>query len=313
MKTILVAGVGEPAGKTAIIAGMAASILEQGQSVSYLKVANEEDGDVRFVREALRISAGAGRQPDSADVVLAEWPGPLGEAAAAAASLGAAILTVIRYRQGLASNEIAALLHSLANDGKAALGAAPGVIINGVPERILPLFGENVVAPLRNGGANVHGVIPETRPLLGFTVGELAQGLGASFLVHPETQEGLIENLMLGANAPDPAVSYFAPRPNSAVICRSDRPDIQLAALDNPIRCLVFCGGGYRQTSVLYRAEDLGVPVLEVESGVLETLARLNIVAEHVRFRQAEKIAIARELIKAHVAFDGVLTAPALA
>lgn len=305
MKTILVAGVGEPAGKTAIIAGMAASILEQGQTVSYLKVANEEDGDVRFVREALRISAGAGRQPESAEVVFAEWPGPLGEAAAASASLGAAILTVIRYRQGLASNEIAAML--------AALGTASGVIINGVPERILPLFGENVVAPLRNRGANVHGVIPESRPLLGFTVGELAKGLGANFLVHPEMQAGLIENLMLGANAPDPAVSYFAPRPNSAVICRSDRPDIQLAALDNPIRCLVFCGGGYRQTSVLYRAEDLGVPVLEVESGVLETLARLNIVAEHVRFRQAEKIAIARELIKAHVFFDGVLTASALA
>ncbi|MEK7215653.1 MAG: DRTGG domain-containing protein [Chloroflexota bacterium] len=293
MKPILVAGVGEPAGKTAVIAAIAALTLAQGKTASYLKLGSLEDADVRFMREAVGVPAVAGQRPRPADVVLAEWPGPLDSVADAARALDAGVVTVIRYRQGLTAAGLEELLATVGPEAKA--------VFNAVPERIMPLFEARVASPLRTGGVEVLGLIPESRSLLGFTVGELVRGLDAAFLVNPGNEDALIESLMLGANAPDPAVSYFGLRPHSAVICRSDRPDIQLAALDNPIRCLVFCGGGYRQTSVLHRAEDLGVAVVEVQTGVLETVALLNTVAAQVRFRQAAKVAIAQQLIGGHL------------
>ena len=177
MKAILVAGIGEPAGKTAFIAGAAASILEQGKRVAYLKIAPAEDADVWFIREALRIDSGIGRPPESVDIVLAEWPGRLAEALTAARQIGADVIALVRYRQGLTSAAATA-------EALSPLGASPNVVFNAVPERLLPRFGDQVVATLRNDGVRVLGVAPESRALLGFTVAELAQGLGAEFLVH---------------------------------------------------------------------------------------------------------------------------------
>lgn len=152
----------------------------------------------------------------------------------------------------------------------------------------------------------MRAVLPETRALYGFTVGELADYLHASFLCLPQQREGLIEHLMVGANPPDPALSYFAPRPNKAVFCRADRPDIQLAALDTTTRCLVLAGGGPLQTSLVNRAEDEGVPVLQVAGGVIETVGRLDGLVERVRFHQAAKLPVMQALLEQRLDFQGL-------
>jgi BioD-like phosphotransacetylase family protein len=303
LNTLLLAGLNAPAGKTALAAGITAVVQSQGRSVSYVKSGSTGHEDVAFLAAGLGIAARSVTPPPAADVAVVEWPGDLADGARLAEELGATAAVVVRYRQGLTAATVL--------DALASLALKPAVVFNAVPEAVRPAFERRVVAPVAAAGLTVLGVVPETPSLLGFSVGELATALDAEFLVLPDRGEGLIESLLLGANAPDPAVSYFQPHPHSALFCRSDRPDIQLAALDSPVRCLVFCGAGYRQTSVLYRAEDLGVPVLQVATGVLETIARLTPLAEGVRFRQGAKIPIARDLVAAHLDLAALLAVPA--
>lgn len=299
MNTLLLAGLNPPAGKTTLAAGIAAVLLSQGRSVSYVKSGPTGQEDVAFLAAGLGIAARSVTPAPEADVALLEWPGDLADGVRLAGDLGATAAVVVRYRQGLTAATVLAAVTPLA--------PRPAVVFNTVPDAVRPAFERRVVAPVAAAGLTVSGVVPEAGPLMGFSVGELAEALDAEFLVLPDRRDGLVESLLLGANAPDPAVSYFQPHPHSAVFCRSDRPDIQLAALDSPVRCLVFCGAGYRQTSVLYRAEDLGVPVLQVATGVLETIARLTPLVEGVRFRQGAKIPIARDLVAAHLDLAAIL------
>ena len=177
-------------------------------------------------------------------------------------------------------------------------------MLNRVPASAIPEVREEVTDELARAGVSVLGIIPETRLLYGFTVGELADHLQAEYLCLPEKREPLIENVMLGGNPPDPAFVYFTPKPNKAVICRSDRPDIQLSVLDTDTRCMVFTGEGPIQTSVLYRAEDLGVPVLRVSTDTISTVQNLTGLVEGQRFRQQEKIPVLQGLLEQHLDFE---------
>ena len=283
------------AGKTALIAGLLRHTLDRGRTAAYHRVGDgaSAEADADFIRATFGISATHGAASASAtndtDTRYVEVSGPVTEAADAAAALQGQVVVVVRYRQRLTAADIIEAVRPLGE-------ALAGVVLNGVPNTTM-LLRADTVASLESAGV-LLGVIPESRPLMGFTVGELARHLDAGFLCLPEQTEGLIEHLILGANAPDPAVSYFQPRPYSAVICRSDRPDIQLAALDSPVRCLVFCGEGYLQTSVVYRAEDLGVPILKVAGDAIATVEQLSGLVDGLRFRQTAKVPVVRELVE---------------
>ena len=65
-------------------------------------------------------------------------------------------------------------------------------------------------------------------------------------------------------------------------------------------------GTGYIQPSVLYRAEDLRVPVLRVLTDTLDTLAKLDGLVEARRFRQHTKLDAMGRLLEAHLRLDAL-------
>ncbi len=297
MKVLIIAGQGEAPGKTALAMGLGRRWKAAGKSVSYSRpvLANQTsadgpDGDSEFVSGGLGISAAT----QTSDILLVELAGDVNADGGVALQRAqeqdpdALVLLIVGYRQEMLASHIPQLAR------------LAGVVVNGVPSKSLLRVRGTL------DGLPCLGILPESRALLGFSVEGLARHLKAEYLAAPEAAGHLIQRLMLGANITDTATTYFVPAEGLAVFCRSDRPDIQLAALNQEARCLVLMGPGQPQGSVIHRAEDLGVPVLRVAEEPLETIARLDGLVEGQRFRQEGKIAALEALLARHFDFEAL-------
>jgi BioD-like phosphotransacetylase family protein len=183
-------------------------------------------------------------------------------------------------------------------------GRLLGVLMNGVPQGSWP-FIQDVARPCLEGrGIRVLGVLPRDERLRAISVGELAQVLGAEFLTLPERSDVLVENLVVGAMGVDQALPRIrrVPAPK-AVITGGDRADIQWAALETGVACLILTGHLRPQPEVLRRAEELGIPVLLARQNTLETVEAIERVFGKTRLAQPEKLARFEALMAEHFDF----------
>jgi uncharacterized protein len=139
-----------------------------------------------------------------------------------------------------------------------------GMIINKTPYSRLQQMKEIGA----KSGVNITGVIPEDRSLIGPTVQALADGIGGNVINRNLQTQGVIENFLLGAMNPDHGSGYYARKTNKAVIVSSDRPDMQLSALETPTKCLVIAGPKTPIPMVLNRAETKQVPIISVNNSI---------------------------------------------
>lgn len=307
---ILIAGLGTPTGKTALAAGLLHHWMSAGKRVAYVRLGGDEAGaramaglmDLEPARslcpEPAALKQGLERLPATDVAVVeadgsADAPGWWDGLREAAGGVAVRLLLLVRYHQHLG---VASIL-----DAARRAGPVTGVIVNFAPPRSACKLQEGLGPELSKAGVRLFGVIPESRALYGFTVGELHDHLGAEYLCLPNKRDGLVETLMLGGNPPDPAYSYFAPKPNKAVFCRIDRPDIQYAALDAGPQCIIVTGQGSMVSYLVYRAEDQGVPVLHVKTDTIATIQSLDGLVEGLRFNQRAKVPVARALVEQHL------------
>lgn len=180
-----------------------------------------------------------------------------------------------------------------------------GVLVNGVPKESWD-FVQSVARPCLEGrDIRVLGVIPREERLRAISVGELAQVLGAEFLTLPERRDVLIENLVVGAMGVDQALPRIRRIPSpKAVITGGDRADIQWAALETSVACLVLTGHLRPQPEVLRRAEEQDVSVLLARQNTMETVEAIERVFGKTRLGQPEKLARFEALMAQHFDFD---------
>ena len=111
-----------------------------------------------------------------------------------------------------------------------------------------------------------------------------------------------MENYMLGAMVVDSGLDYFARKNNKAAIIRLDRPDMQLAALETPTRCLVLSGGTATPPyAVLQRAEIKGVPVITTDCSTTDVIDIIEESLGKARCDQAKKVPALAEMIKQNI------------
>ena len=91
--------------------------------------------------------------------------------------------------------------------------------------------------------AGVLAVLAEDRMLAAPSVRDIAAALNARWLT-PAKSHGSFDRVMIGTVSSDAASPYFGNRERTCVITRFDKTDIQLAALQTDIECLVITGGG---------------------------------------------------------------------
>lgn len=224
MTTILVASSEPRVGRSLIAAALAYRIGRAGKPVTLARLAGDDGGAAAdataFAALEGIVSPGRPLTLDAlssltGDLVL---EAPAGSAKDIAASTGARVVVVGGARSPGAD---------VAKDAVAAV----------ILTRVTPLEIEGVASR-----AGVAAVIREDRILAAPSIADIAKTLNATWLAG-EGDAHSIGGIMIGTVASDAASPYFANRQRTCVITRFDKTDIQLAALQTDLQCLVITGG----------------------------------------------------------------------
>ena len=311
MVALYLASSSHGSGATTLAAGIGKQLMARNRKVTFFKPilpgsqGTEDAGLMRSVlgiaepaevlsptfpnEAALTNSAKAvlARLSEGKEVVIVEGLlGNLGLTNELAAVLGARVVAIGTFPQ-----DAGELANSFRGAGRGLLGVA----LNKVPlSRMAQARTE--LSGLTNRGIRGLGAIPEDRLLLSLTVSELADGIKGNVLVGKANTAVAVENIMLGAMTPDHGPEYYGHKANKAVIIRSGRPDMQLAALDTSTRCVVLAGPEPPIQMVLRRAEEKNVPLISTKADVSSVVADLERATRLARFSR-EKAARATEIV----------------
>jgi hypothetical protein len=302
--TIFFVSIEKGAGKTALCSGLARNLLESGRRVDYLKLQpshdEKSDDDVSYMRKIIKNdNYQADDIPEEKDVLLVEtgldvhngvnWPEQVYETAG---KMQASVIAVETYAAFVSKR------HNLSPY----LGFGEkltGIIINKTPARLPLEIKERMKADLTASGIKLLGYIPENRLMMAVTLGELAEKLDGTILNNHEKSGELVENYMIGALVVDSGTSYFNRLPNKAAIIRKDRPDMQLAALETPLNCLILGKtDGKPVYNVMHKAQRKGVPVITTGLGIPEIAASIDDIILHSKATQQRKTECMGSLIK---------------
>lgn len=179
--------------------------------------------------------------------------------------------------------------------------ALGGVVLNGIDESRLPVARGRVSEFLERRGIPVLGVIAHDPELSAVTVSEIVSALGGTVLTASDRVEDTVESFMVGAMGQDKALRFFRRKANKAVITGGDRADVQLAALETSTRCIVLTGNQMPGAAVMSRAEDLGVPMVLVDTDTLTAVERMEALFGRVHLHDPQKAARIREMFERDV------------
>lgn len=316
MSVLVVAAPQPQAGKTAVAAGLAQNLAQQGRPPALLRLRSQGE-DVGAQADAQFFATPPLRSPWSQPLTLAEATAAIASQARGRdatvivegstaipprhilSSLGGRLILVARYGPHL-WDEVATVAQQ-------AQGRLAGIVVTAVPRARLAATGTTA----DERGLPLLALLPEDRLLASPTVAEIAQALNARVLGSDERLGVVVEHLIIGSIASDPGYPYFARFGRKAVITRYDRPDLLLAALNAEAQCLVLTGGGTPLEYVTTRATAENVPLLLVEGDTLATMQTLEELYGATRFTSQEKLERMAQLLGQHM--DPQLAVQALA
>jgi uncharacterized protein len=234
------------------------------------------------------------------DLVLLEGAGNLEEGRLFDLSLlqtaeaaNALVLLVCRYKSLLS---VEALLSAKQQLGSRLIGA----VINDIPTAQIQAVNTMMRPFLEAQDIPVLGMLPESALLRSVSVRELVKQLNAAVLCRSDRLDLMVESLAIGAMNVNSAVKYFRKRRNMAVVTGGDRVEIQQAALETSTQCLILTGQLPPPDFILYRAEELEIPILSVDLDTLTTVEIIDKTFGHVRVHEPIKVQCIRQLMTEH-------------
>ena len=318
----------DPCGKTALCAGIGKKLANSGKKVGYIKPihvtaqgSKDECLDAIFMNEALglgenkdqlcplhisqeelwrnlsedalsfsnKIKAACEKAASGKDILVIESPGAIKNDQVAtlacytlAEAINARVILLICYCSDYREAEILQVAQKLADK-------LVGVVLNQVPVSKLTRVRDECVEYFKSNGVNVLGVLPESRSMLGVTVGEICMAINGDIILFKDKANDLVENVMLGAMSPDSARDYFSRLRNKAVVTGYQRADMQLAALETSTRLLIVTGQK-PSTSVMVKAEDKKVPVIVAQKDAGDVIRGIEQALASARFHHPQKL-----------------------
>lgn len=326
MGILYLAGQRPGSGVTALATGLAGNWRKAGKRVAVVKpVALAESGDASFyartfdtaddasmlLSEAdLEAAAKRAAELDAiADVVIVEGlpyvdskGNAVAESPALAEQMGARVVGVIPYSHSLAAADAGTWRNSYAS-------SLAGVIFNrrtpgadyDATKRLAPAF--------EDAGVSVHGIVPEQRRLLAPTVGQIVDLLAGTYYAGATHQQDLVEHFLIGGLITEWGGNYFDRLQNQAVLVRGGRMDIQMAALNFPMACLLLTGCEKPSQYVYQRANDLDVPLVTVAHDTHSATALLEQIEQQVSIDHPDKIELVTSMVDEAVDLAAVGTA----
>lgn len=310
-------------GKTAICAGLGKLLAAEGRQVGYFRPVISDgqnttagaDGDAVFMNNLFSLDtsvdilspvissrgslAGSiketcAKASQGKDVMIIEGSSDQYWASAEVAdALDAGVIVVESYSPRMLKGVAEAK-----GIGKSLLG----VILNKVPKNKL----EQALSDAAAAGVNIFGALPEDRVLYAMSVGELAEAIHGEMLRGAEKSAELVENLMFGAYVVDPGPLYFGRKDNKAVLLKSERPDMQMAAMETSTRCLILSGDTPMNSTVLDRAEEKDIPIILTGDDSAAVAASIEDALLRNKFHQENKLARLTELMEQHLDLQAI-------
>jgi BioD-like phosphotransacetylase family protein len=321
--TLYVTSLVKGSGKTAVCAGIGQRLLNEGKKVGFFKAAPGDqdtategnDSDAVFMQRILalkepveqicpppgksdrpadRVKKAVNRVSKGKDVLIIEG----GNSPEIAKALNARVIII--------DTAVDSPGEGLISAGKAFAKLLLGVVLNKVPASQAERVRSQAQAGLAKEGITTVAVLPEDRTLFSLTVGEVAAQVQGEFLNNAEKSEELVENLMLGAMTVDTGTLYYGLKANKAVLLRSERSDMQLAALQTSTRCLVLSGKRELLPQVMNEAEGKEVPIIQTDDDVASIVSGIEEALAKNRFNQAGKLPRLTELMGQHFDFGAL-------
>lgn len=333
------------AGKTALCCGIARKLQNDGKKVGYFKpvtvvpagqTEKSAYGDCEFANEVLGLARSAGilcpvviAEKDLAtatkgiadltkkiqdayqeasrdqDVMIIEGPAGLSKGSPGAVLLGvilaaipAKLVVLVQYKGTPVKADIDGIDSSLKSK-------MIGVVVNGVPANRMA-----AKAQITSGlNTPVFGVAPQDRTLMGISVRDIVQALGAEEVTPGDGAAELVENVLVGAAVLDHGPLYFNRKSNKAVLIRGERPDMQLAALETPTKVLVLTGGVKPIDQVLRQARRRKVPVVVASQDTQTALSKVSDAVQSARFVHRQKLNKFEEILAQNLDFKALYKA----
>ena len=323
MAVLCVTSLTQGEGKTALSSGLARLLIGQGRAVhafNPLRIAGKDDAgrDSAFLASLtgatppadwpLTVSDGNLPQ-DTAQAIsdasisdhdtIIEAPAldegtdaaPLVQSLASA--LDARVLLVARYSPDLTAEQIMEAASGFGN-------RLAGVVVNRVFKYRTQDAQARLAEALRSQGVPVLALLPEDRRLQAVTVDCIAEHLNGEYFLGQDKKDQLFDNVLIGGIVLDNGVEYFGISHTKAVLVRADRPDIQMAALQTPTRCLVLTGGHRPIQYIEHEAREEEVPVILVQQGTLEASRQLDTLFDEATIHYPDKADAFADLLQRH-------------
>jgi BioD-like phosphotransacetylase family protein len=240
-------------GKTTIAAGLARRLKAEGHAVSLSR--SGDDGNASTDKALLARISG----PSDTAIKITEGP-------AGVASITEGNQALVVVSAGLVASELAEFCRPIG-------GKLAGVVLNRVPARRAAAL----KAAAEGTGIRVIGLVPEDRLLASPTLDEVARALDAETLFLNSSGDRPLDRTLIASISADPGQGYFTRTGADTVIVRSDKPDLQLAALNAGAGAMIVTGGLPILGYVLDRAEDDMIPLLRTK---LETGDAVRVIEE---------------------------------
>ena len=322
MTVICVTSLRQGEGKTALSSGLARLLTGQGRAVhafNPLRVTDDEGRDSAFLASITGAEPPAGwpltvsdgnLPKDTAEAIsdastpdydtIIEAPALLDEGTDAAPlvqsladTLDARVFLVARYSPDIAVEQIVEAAGGFGD-------RLAGVVLNRVFKYRAQDAQARLAEGLRSQNIPVLALLPEDRRLQAVTVDRIAEHLNGEYFLGQDKKDQLFDNVLIGGIVLDNGVEYFGINHTKAVLVRADRPDIQMAALQTPTRCLVLTGGHRPIQYIEHEAREEEVPVILVQQGTLEASRQLDTLFDGASVHHPDKADAFAELLQCH-------------
>ena len=330
MAVLCVTSLRQGEGKTALSSGLARLLMGQGRAVhafNPLRIAggDDEGRDSAFLASLtgstppagwpLTVQAGGSLPQDAAQAIsdasvpdhdtIIEAPAldegtdaaPLVQSLAGA--LDARVLLVVRYSLDLTAEQIMEAASGFA-------GRLAGVVVNRIFKYRAQDAQTRLAEALQSQDIPVLALLPEDRRLQAVTVDRIAEHLNGEYFLGQDKKDQLFDNVLIGGIVLDNGVEYFGINHTKAVLVRADRPDIQMAALQTPTRCLVLTGGHRPIQYIEHEAREEEVPVILVQQGTLEASRQLDTLFDGASVHHPDKADAFADLLQRHADLDAL-------
>lgn len=182
-----------------------------------------------------------------------------------------------------------------------------GAVVNWVPEWRVSFCKNLLRRFMEHKGIEVLGSIPADKVLRSISVDDLAEALGGRIICAADRGEELIESMMVGAMGQEQALRLFRKAHNKVVVTGGDRSDIQLAALETATKALILTGGSRPSPIVLGQAEEMGVPIIIVDSDTATAVEMVENAIGKQKVHSPTKVERIREFIREEIDLDALL------